>query len=73
MQIEAPANDLGQFGAVDVIGHEVLALVEHGQTSLVREALDDDGHLVGMMLANLLDVVLPLVKRAARLERPIGG
>lgn len=68
MQVEPSSNNFGQLATANMIGHQILALVEYGQGSFAAKAFDDDGHFVRVMHANLLDILAAFEKRATFLE-----
>lgn len=62
VQLEATANNLDQFSHRDVVRHQELGLVQQWEVALAGVTLDDHRDLVGVLLADLLHVTLPLGK-----------
>ena len=57
MQLQPPPDDLDQLPHGNMVRDQELGLVQHGQLLLRCEPLYDAGHLVRMLLADLLNIL----------------
>lgn len=62
VQLEAAPDDLDELPHRDVVRYQKLGLVEQWQVALTGVTLNDHWHFVGVLLADLFHITLPLGK-----------